>query len=335
MNFYQDHRKLFAGAGGLFVGLTLLICVIPAFHVENEYKPLPTATPLTAQEMHGKQIYIREGCIACHTQQVRNIDMDDVFGKRPSIAADYAMNRRMDFFRNSTNLMGSERTGPDLTNVGERQPSLDWQYSHLFNPRSVVPQSIMPSFRWLFKIKEQLSTGDSDVKIPDAIRKEMGVQKEQHIVPTQDAKDLVAYLLSLKQAELPKAIPAGEFLYKPAKTASASGGGAAKGPDGAKLFAANCATCHQIGGTGVPGAFPPLKGNSVVLGDNIELYVTIIMKGYDGLAPAYGPMPPVGTTANFKPEDVAAIMNHERSSWGNNAKPVTVDEVKKIMDKIK
>jgi cytochrome c oxidase cbb3-type subunit 2 len=72
-----------------------------------------------------------------------------------------------------------------------------------------------------------------------------------------------------------------------------------------------------------------------VNGEDLELYVTIIMKGYNGLAPAYGPMPPVGTTANFKPEEVAAIINYERSSWGNTGKPVTADQVKTIMDKIK
>jgi cytochrome c oxidase cbb3-type subunit 2 len=59
------------------------------------------------------------------------------------------------------------------------------------------------------------------------------------------------------------------------------------------------------------------------------------MKGYNGLAPAYGVMPPVGTTANFKPEEVAAIINHERTSWGNQGKKVTAEDVKAIMDKLK
>lgn len=72
----------------------------------------------------------------------------------------------------------------------------------------------------------------------------------------------------------------------------------------------------------------------MVTGGDLELYVTIIMKGYDP-RPEFATMPAVGTNANFTPEDVTAIMNHERTSWDNNAKKITVEEVKTIMDKIK
>jgi len=331
MNFYTDHRKIFAGAGGLFIVLTLLICIIPSLKVQGEYQPLPNSKPLTAQEERGRLVYIREGCIACHTQQVRNIDQDDVFGPRPNIAADYARNKRLNLFQGSTNLMGSERTGPDLTNIGARQSNEDWQYSHLFNPRSVVPQSIMPAFRWLFITKDKLETGDIEVKLPDEFKK--GIKGV--VVPTQDAKDLIAYLLSLKQAELPTSIPAGEFLYKPEDKPNSGGSADANQPNGAALFTQHCAACHQENGEGIPGAFPPLKGDGIVLGDDLELYITIIMKGYEALMPAYGPMPNVGEAAGLKPEEVAAIINHERTSWGNNGTEVTVDEVKEIMDKIK
>lgn len=330
MDFFTDQKKLFSAALALFLGLALIICIGPAW-ASKSYKPLPNSKPLTDQELRGKMIYIREGCVACHTQQVRNVDMDAVFGNRPSMAADYARDKRLNVWQNTATLMGSERTGPDLTNVGARQSSIDWQYSHLYNPRSVVPESVMPSYKWMFDVKQNLGPNDHEVRVPDKFR--IGIQGK--IVPNQDAQDLVAYLLSLKQAELPKSIPAQDFLYKKEEKAASTGGGGDNLPDGGQLFSANCATCHQESGEGVPGAFPPLKGNTVVNGDDLELYVTIIMKGYNGLAPAYGPMPPVGTTANFKPEDVTAIMNHERSSWGNTGKKVTVDEVKTIMDKIK
>jgi cytochrome c oxidase cbb3-type subunit 2 len=72
----------------------------------------------------------------------------------------------------------------------------------------------------------------------------------------------------------------------------------------------------------------------VVLGDNLELFVTIIMKGYDP-RPEFAAMPAVGANAGLKPEEVAALINHERSSWGNSGDPVTVEQVKAIMDKIK
>lgn len=330
MDFFNNQSKLFPTALALFIGLALIICILPSIQSMQDYQPLPNSKPLTEQELHGKEIFIAEGCIACHTQQVRNVDMDQVFGNRPSIAADYARNKRMNVWQNTANLLGSERTGPDLTNVGSRQSSTDWQYTHLYNPRAVVPESIMPSYKWLFLVKPALETNDVEVKVPDKFRQ--GVDGK--IVASQDAKDLVAYLLSLKQTELPKSIPPKEFLYKKEVKATASSGGSNL-PDGENLFNTNCATCHQATGEGVPGAFPPLKGNTVVNGEDLELYVTIIMKGYNGLAPAYGPMPPVGTTANFKPEEVAAIINYERSSWGNTGKSVTADQVKTIMDKIK
>ena len=329
MDFFNNQKKLFSTALVLFLGLALIICIFPALQSMHDYQPLPNSKPLTEQEQRGKEIFIAEGCIACHTQQVRNVDMDQVFGDRPSIAADYARNKRENIWQNTANLLGSERTGPDLTNVGLRQSSTDWQYTHLYNPRAVVPESIMPSYQWLFLVKPELGVHDIEVKVPDQFK--VGI--EGKIVASQDAKDLVAYLLSLKQTELPKSIPPKEFLYKSEKKTNATNADGL--PDGENLFNTHCATCHQASGEGVPGAFPPLKGDKVVTGEDLELYITIIMKGYNGLAPAYGVMPPVGTTANLKPEEVAAIINHERTSWGNTGKTTTAAEVKTIMEKIK
>lgn len=330
MDFFNNQKKLFTTALALFLGLALIICIFPSLQSMRDYQPLPNSKPLTESEQRGKEIYISEGCIACHTQQVRNVDMDQVFGNRPSIAADYARNKRMNVWQNTANLLGSERTGPDLTNVGNRQASTDWQYTHLYNPRAVVPESVMPSYKWLFIVKPELGVHDIEVKVPEKFR--AGIIGK--IVASQDAKDLVAYLLSLKQTELPQSMPPKEFLYKKEVKVSASSG-ASTLPDGENLFNTHCASCHQSSGEGVPGAFPPLKGDKVVTGEDLELYITIIMKGYNGLAPAYGVMPPVGTTANLKPEEVAAIINHERTSWGNSGKTVTADDVKTIMDKIK
>jgi cytochrome c oxidase cbb3-type subunit 2 len=329
MEFYNDHKKLFSAALLFFLGLTLFVCLLPAFKNQKIYKPLPNSKVMTEQEIRGKYVFIREGCVACHTQQVRNVDMDKVFGNRPSIAADYSRNKRLNFFQNTANLMGTERTGPDLTNIGQRQPSLDWHFTHLYNPRAVVPQSIMPSYRWLFLMKENLDPSDTEVKVPDEFKK-----ANTKIVASQDVQDLVAYLLYLKQTDLPKSVPAQEFLYKK-EDKKIPGSTVENLPDGEALFMTNCATCHQATGEGVPGAFPPLKGDPVVQGNNIELHVTIIMKGYNGLAPAYGEMPAVGTTANLKAEEIAAIINYEKGSWGNNAPKVTVEQVQEIMNKIK
>lgn len=328
MDFFNNHKKLFSAALTFFLVLTLIICILPALNNEKINQPLPGTAALTESENNGKAVYIREGCVACHTQQVRNVDMDAVFGSRPSMAADYARNRRLNLFQNTATLMGTERTGPDLTSIGTRQPSKEWQYAHLYNPRSVVPESIMPSYKWLFLVKEDLGPGDVEVSVPAAFRAGL----TEKIIPSKDAQDLVAYLLSLKQTDLPDNIASGEFLYKKEKGTTANAGGRTL-PDGSALFTANCASCHQAGGEGLPGAFPPLKGSPVVLGDNVELFVTIIMKGYDP-RPEFAAMPAVGANAGLKPEEVAALINHERSSWGNNGDPVTAEQVQAIMDKI-
>lgn len=84
----------------------------------------------------------------------------------------------------------------------------------------------------------------------------------------------------------------------------------------------------------MPGAFPSLKESPIITGGDLELIVTIIMKGYDP-RPEYASMPAVGENAGLSPEELTAIINHERNNWGNDAKEVTVEEVKNIMDQLK
>ena len=332
MEFFNNHKKLFLATISFFVALTLLMCIIPALYIQDNNAPLPGAEQLTGAALKGKQIYIANGCIACHTQQVRNVDMDKVWGSRPSIAADYAADHRMDIWRNTATLMGSERTGPDLTNIGERQPSIDWQLLHLYQPRSVVKQSIMPAYQWLFEYKDKPGKNDKVVNVPEEYMR----GRKGKIVAKQDALDLVAYLMSLKQIKLPTGLPPKEFLYKKEVKAVAGGAAASTELDGAALYTANCQACHQENGEGLKGAFPPLKGSSIVLSDSAELMVNIVMNGYEGLASqGYGPMPPIGTTNNLTAEQLSAIMNHEKTSWGNNAKKVTPDEIRKLMDAVK
>lgn len=333
MEFFNNHKKLFLAALAFFLTLTLLMAVIPALYIQDNNAPLPGAEQLSAQAFRGKQIYIANGCIACHTQQVRNVDMDKVWGSRPSIAADYAINHRMSIWRNTATLLGSERTGPDLTNIGERQPSIDWQLLHLYQPRSVVKQSIMPAYQWLFEYKEKPGKNDKVVNVPDEYMR----GRKGKIVATDKAMDLVAYLLSLKQIKLPTGIPPKDFLYKREVKQAAQGGGASTAElDGVALYTANCQACHQANGEGLKGAFPSLKGSNIVLSDSAELMVNIIMNGYTGLvSQGFGPMPPIGTTNNLSAAEISAIMNHEKTSWGNNAKKVTPDEIQKLMDAVK
>lgn len=350
MSLFDDHKKLFITALLFFLALSLAVVVLPALDIQRNNAPLPGAQPLSEEAAKGKEVFISNGCVACHTQQVRSTDMDKTWGSRPSIAADYAQTHRPDLWHNTATLMGSERTGPDLTNIGARQPADSWHLTHLFNPRTVVKESIMPAYPWLFGIKKETSPSDKVVAVPEEFLED----PQSKVVATREAMQLVAYLQSLKQAPLPDGRPTPLFLAppNPTQTTNTSGGNqtanisgssqggnapsAKSGPDGAQLYATYCQACHQPNGEGIKGAFPSLKGSKIVLDDNAELQTDIIINGYTGrLSEGFGPMPAVGTTNNLTPEEITAIMNHERSSWGNNAKQADPAAVAKFIQSLK
>ncbi len=328
MELFDNHKKLFGAATMLFVSLTLLVAILPAINNHQRNRPLPDAEEMSNEATKGKAIFIANGCVACHTQQVRNVEMDKIWGSRPGLPADYAGITRTDFWRNTATLMGTERTGPDLTDISNRQPSSDWHLVHLYNPRIVVKESMMPAYPWMFTFKDEPAEKDVVVNVPDGFKK----GKSGTVVATPDALHLVAYLQHLKQTPLPEGA-APEFLYKREERIAALTAEAIQGLDGKALYVANCQACHQANGEGLPGAFPPLKGSPVVTGDNMELYVDIILNGYDA-RPEYGAMAPVGSSLGWTEQEVAAIINYERTSWGNNESTIPPEEVKKIMDAI-
>ncbi len=334
MEIFNDHRKLFGIALLLFVVLSIFVAVLPAINNQLNNAPLPGSEALTGNALAGKHVFIANGCVSCHSQQVRNVDMDQTWGTRPGVAADYANNKRMNWWMNTATLMGTERTGPDLTNIGNRLPSADWHLLHLYNPRIVEENSIMPAYPWLFEWKEHAAEGDKVVNVPDEFA------KGKLLIARREALQLVAYLQSLKQTPLPDGTSSPEFLYKKDGTLadSQSNNGTIPGEgeiklDGAQLYAANCQACHQANGEGLKGAFPPLKNSSIVLDNNPETLIEIIMTGYNGRE-EYGDMPAVGKNNGLKPEEVAAIINHERSSWGNDARAISVEEVYKILESL-
>lgn len=327
MNFYRDHRLLFGAVAALFLSLTIVIAITPAWRNQVNYEPLPGSEPLSADARAGKAVYVANGCVACHTQQVRNVAMDRIWGERPSIAADYAMNHRTDLWRNTATLMGTERTGPDLTSIGSRQPSAAWHLLHLYAPRSVVPASIMPGYPWLFEEKAQVGPGDTVVNVPESFSPP-GLK----VVATREALQLVAYLLSLRQTPLPDGTASPAFLYAKVTAGAADGASISSTPDGATLYAANCQACHQANGEGLKGAFPSLKGSPIVTDDDPGRIITIIMKGYNAREKeGYPSMPAIGTMNKLTPAQIHAIINHERRSWGNQAREVPVEEVEKIL----
>lgn len=330
-NFHKNHQLLIGTAVMGFLTLSVLIAIIPAYQMQ-ETEPLPDQLAFSEPEMEGLKLYVAEGCVACHTQQVRNIEMDKVWGNRPSMPSDYFYSKqRLDVWRQSPSLLGSERTGPDLSNVGQRQPSDAWHLMHLYNPRTVVKESIMPSYPWLFDEKSVDEIGNDDVVIQ--IDKSFFNKPGKRLVASTKALNLVAYLRSLKQTELPGTSPS--FIpEKEKKGATSSKGNAPEVlqlPDGAKLYANTCAACHQANGEGVKGAFPALAGSSIVNNSDPEMLVKVILLGYDARS-EFAQMPPFGSM--LTDEEIAAISNHERTSWGNNASLLTAEDVKKIRETI-
>jgi nitrite reductase (NO-forming) len=101
---------------------------------------------------------------------------------------------------------------------------------------------------------------------------------------------------------------------------------------GAALFAANCSACHQATGEGLPGAFPPLKGNAAVLDPDPTKQINVVLHGLQGEnvgGTVYAtPMPPFADV--LSDAEIADIINHERSSWGNDGKQITADQVKAL-----
>lgn len=328
MEIFNNHKKLYWSATALFSVLTLFVAVLPSINNQRDNAPLPGSHVLTAQEEAGRQIYISNGCVGCHSQQVRNVEMDKVWGDRPGIAADYALSVRNSIWQNAGTLMGTERTGPDLTNIGERQPSIDWHLVHLYNPRIVVSQSIMAPYPWLFTLKNKAEEGDVIVNIPPEYLNE----KNGVVVASKDALNLVAYLQSLKQVKLPDGTADPTFLYKKEiKKGDQNIASASLELDGKALYTSKCQSCHQENGEGLKGAFPPLKGSEIVLDDDPTTMVDIIINGYNARE-NYGIMPAIGQINNLSPEEITAIMNHEKTSWGNNAKKVTPEQTKKIIE---
>ncbi|MCH2450358.1 MAG: cytochrome c [Gracilimonas sp.] len=304
------------------MALTLIIAVLPATWVQQQNEPLPASEPMTELQRKGLNIFISEGCVYCHTQQVRPIEMDENWG-RPSAPGDYARINRQDVWRQTPAVLGSERTGPDLSNIGKRQPSDVWHYMHLYNPRSVVKESIMPSYPWLFEVVENPSDGATTVSMPEGYGPKNGT-----IIATREAEALVAYLKSLSQVPM----DAWPSAAQQAKADSAVASAVKKKVNGATIYANNCASCHQNNGQGIQSTFPSLVGAAYVTEKDPTRHIRAVLYGLQGVTidgkDYTGVMQPFGEL--LSDEEVAAVINYERTNWGNDAPTITAEDVTKV-----
>ena len=124
----------------LVVSIGGLAEIVPLMMSREAVEPAEGVLPYAALQLEGRDIYVREGCYACHSQMIRPFRAETERYGHYSLAGESVYDRPFQF--------GSKRTGPDLARVGRRY-SDEWQRIHLLNPRDLVPESNMPAFPWL------------------------------------------------------------------------------------------------------------------------------------------------------------------------------------------
>lgn len=154
------HEKVEQNLGLLIVLVLLVISVgglveiVPLFFQKSTTEPVAGLKPYNALQLAGRDIYIRESCMVCHSQMIRPFRAETERYGHYSVAGEFVYDRPFQW--------GSKRTGPDLARVGGRY-SDEWHRVHLINPRDVVPESIMPGYPWLAENK--LDTRDIGKKM--------------------------------------------------------------------------------------------------------------------------------------------------------------------------
>lgn len=128
--------------------------IVPMMMVEENVPKIATVKPYTPLELEGRDIYIREGCVGCHSQMIRPF--------RSETARYGEFSKSGEFIYDRPFLWGSKRTGPDLHRIGGKY-SNQWHYNHMLDPESMSPGSIMPPYPWL--ITDDLDHSDIDKKI--------------------------------------------------------------------------------------------------------------------------------------------------------------------------
>lgn len=219
---------IFLTALGVFCVSFVALGWLPSRELHAAVAAIPEAvrntTVLTPLELRGREVYVREGCGNCHTQQVRMTDEDMARFGTPTQAWEHASDR--------PHIWGTRRIGPDLAREAGIRPN-DWQLVHLYDPRFVEPTSVMPAFPWLF-------TGSPSQPAPDGIA-------------------LVAYLQSLGRAysNAPSSVGGGAMpmgcTCKLADPAAPQFVGTRREEDiarGRALFEKRCTGCHGASGKG-------------------------------------------------------------------------------------
>jgi len=175
----QPHRKLegmgltFSVLAFLAIAVGSVIEIYPTLSLHKYVNPANIVEPHTPLEIAGRDVYIKEGCYTCHSQQIRPI-ASEVLRYGPASTIEESMYDRP--FQ-----WGSKRTGPDLSRVGKKYPNL-WHLNHMIDPRAVTPKSIMPNYPWL----AEKNTDYLSLRKKLSVLKMLGVPYEDDVVANAD-----------------------------------------------------------------------------------------------------------------------------------------------------
>ena len=189
MNGLSLHKKLEQNSALLIFGILVvsaiggLVQVLPSVYQESLRTPVGTTRPYSAIELMGRDIYLREGCSTCHSQQVRSLVAEVERYGPYSRAGEFVYDRPF--------LWGSKRTGPDLHRIGGKYSDA-WQRVHLIDPRSVVPDSIMPGYPWL---------AERDLRTDDIQARMSGLRTLGHPYSDEEIENAPAQLQGLKEID--------------------------------------------------------------------------------------------------------------------------------------
>ena len=206
--------SIFNGILGVFALSFAVLAMAPAIQLNGLQPKVDEDTgdiyPIDSSGVgaEGRAVYVSQGCVACHTEQVRGADdgadLDRGWGLRRTVARDYIYDKPV--------LLGYMRIGPDLSNIGTRKDpdnpdkyTVAWHYMHLYNPQATSPGSNMPSYKFLFEKRKIAGEVDAEaLKLTGAQAPPPGYE----IVPSNQARQLVAYLTTLDHSHpLPEAGP--------------------------------------------------------------------------------------------------------------------------------
>ena len=195
------HQKIERNIGllGVLTALVVtvggLVQIMPLFFQKSLTEPVAGMKPYSALRLTGRDIYIREGCVGCHSQMIRPFRAETERYGHYSVAGESVYDHPF--------LYGSKRTGPDLARVGGRY-SDEWHQTHLNHPQDVVPESNMPAYRWLAKAPANAE----DIKAKMRALRKVGVPysdadiagAEKELEGKTELDALIAYLQGLGTA---------------------------------------------------------------------------------------------------------------------------------------